>query len=157
MADPKTNGPDGMQLIRRAEEMINSAALAVEAAVLHIERPAGERLKTKLEDAERPFRAALATPTQPDCERCGGSGEIPGESGGMWSCPDCVGQGTKPPEPPAVPEHVGDWPPELTVYKRKGFAGKPTLDRPGTASMFGVTEFEKRTYIPAAPDREGGG
>jgi len=41
------------------------------------------------------------------------------------------------------------WPDELTVYKRRGPTGKPTLDRPGTASMFGVTDSESRRYLPA--------
>lgn len=77
MADPKTNGPDGAQLLRRAEEAIEAAGDAVEAAVLHIERPAGERLKTKLEDVERPLRAALATPTQQEQPRCGGKPGLP--------------------------------------------------------------------------------
>lgn len=39
---------------------------------------------------------------------------------------------TQPASPSPVEE--GDWPDELTVYKRKGFAGKPTLDRPGTGA-----------------------
>jgi hypothetical protein len=55
---------------------------------------------------------------------------------------------TQPPVP--VPSGAsGDWPEELTVYKRKGFAGKPTLDRPGTGAAFDFFAFESCRYVPA--------
>jgi hypothetical protein len=52
-------------------------------------------------------------------------------------------------KPPTSDQEEGDWPAELTVYKRKGFAGKPTLDRPGTGKAFAFFDFESRRYIPA--------
>jgi hypothetical protein len=60
MADPKTSGPDGAQLLRLADEAIDKAGDAVEAAVLHIERQAGDRLRERLAQVKSPLDRALS-------------------------------------------------------------------------------------------------
>lgn len=71
-----------------------------------------------------------------------------------YHSPECALNRSTQPAVPVPSGASGDWPPELTVYKRKGFAGMPTLDRPGTGAMFGAYEFESRRYVPAETEGE---
>jgi hypothetical protein len=55
MADPKTSGPDPMQLLRKADEAIEAAATAVETASLHLPADVLARLRSRLDGAVPDF------------------------------------------------------------------------------------------------------
>lgn len=69
MSDPKTNGPDPMQLLRRAEEGIETAASLVEDAALHLPNDVLGRLRAKLDGAVPAPRQQVGSAE--DCKRCG--------------------------------------------------------------------------------------